>query len=118
MSSKVDTLLELAKNRRTYYKLGKNNPVPDAKVEELVQDAILHMPSSFNTQSTRLIVLLKEEHDKFWGVVLSTFLELVKGGVIPEKVWETQTKPKIEGFKAAYGTVCDSPCSQLLIMAC
>ncbi|KAL1967337.1 hypothetical protein VTN77DRAFT_3383 [Rasamsonia byssochlamydoides] len=49
----TDTLIELAKARRTYYKLGKKSPVPDSKIEELVKTATLHMPSSFNTQSTR-----------------------------------------------------------------
>jgi hypothetical protein len=105
VSSKVDTLVELAKNRRTYYQLGKNSPVPDSKVEELVQNAILHIPSSFNTQSARLIVLLREEHDKLWDIVISAFGELVKTGAIPEELWKNQTKPKLEGFKAAYGTV-------------
>lgn len=105
MSSKVDTLVELAKHRRTYYQLGKDSPVPDSKVEELVQNAILHIPSSFNTQSTRLVVLLREEHDKLWDIIISAFGELVKSGAIPAELWKNQTKPKLEGFKAAYGTI-------------
>jgi uncharacterized protein len=111
ISSKVDTLIELAKNRRTYYRLGSSSPVPDSKIEEIVQSAILHIPSAFNTQSTRLIVLLREEHEKLWDIVISTFGELVKTGTIPEDVWKNQTKPKFEGFKAGYGTVSGLKCS-------
>lgn len=107
--SSTDTLIELAKARRTYYKLGKNSPVPDAKIEELVTNAIKHMPSSFNTQSTRLVVLLNEKHDKLWDIAIAALGNLVKTGAIPEELWKNQTLPKLEGFKAAYGTV-SRPC--------
>ncbi|KAL1987503.1 hypothetical protein VTN96DRAFT_3430 [Rasamsonia emersonii] len=103
--SSTDTLIELAKARRTYYKLGKNSPVPDAKIEELVTNAIKHMPSSFNTQSTRLVVLLNEKHDKLWDIAIAALGNLVKTGAIPEELWKNQTLPKLEGFKAAYGTI-------------
>jgi uncharacterized protein len=118
MSSKVDILVELAKNRRSYYKLGKNSPVLDSKVEELVRNAILHIPSSFNTQSARLVVLLREEHDRLWDIVIASFGELVKAGAIPEELWKSQTKPKLEGFKAAYGTASGFKRSTKTVMTC
>lgn len=104
--SSNDALLELVKARRSHYKLGKKNPVPDSKVEELVENAILHIPSAFNTQSTRLVVLLGNKHERLWDITAETFGALVTSGAVPREVWENQTKSKIEGFKAAYGTVC------------
>ncbi|KAL4888001.1 Nitroreductase-like protein [Aspergillus ambiguus] len=101
----TDTLIELAKSRRTMYKLGKNSPVPDSKIEELVNAAILNVPSSFNTQSTRLVVLLHQEHEKLWDIVIDAFGELVKSGTVPEEMWQKQTLPKLQGMKAAAGTV-------------
>lgn len=101
----TDALVQAAQNRRTIYKLGKNSPVADAKIEELVNAAILNVPSSFNTQSTRLVVLLRDEHDRLWDLAIEAFGGLVATGAIPEEMWKNQTLPKIQGFKAAYGTV-------------
>ncbi|KAJ9200018.1 hypothetical protein DTO164E3_2852 [Paecilomyces variotii] len=101
----TDTLIELAKARRTIYKLSNQSPVPDAKIEELVNAAIENVPSSFNTQSTRLVVLLHEEHEKLWDVVIEVFAGLVKTGTIPEDLWKNQTLPKLQGLKAAVGTI-------------
>lgn len=57
------------------------------------------MPSSFNSQSARLVVLLKEEHTKFWDIVTDILKTLV-----PEDAWE-HTGQRLSGFQNAYGTV-------------
>ncbi|KAJ5603460.1 hypothetical protein N7537_006416 [Penicillium hordei] len=98
-------LIDLAKNRRTIYQLSKKSPVPDSKIEELVNAAILHVPSAFNTQSTRLVVLLHDQHDRLWDIAVEAFEGLVKAGKIPQEIWEKQTLPKLLGFKGAYGTI-------------
>lgn len=98
-------LVDLAKNRRTIYQLGKKSSVPDSKIEELVNAAILNVPSAFNTQSTRLIVLLHDQHDRLWDIAIESFEGLVKAGKLPQEIWEKQTLPKLLGFKGAYGTV-------------
>ncbi|KAL4785292.1 Nitroreductase-like protein [Aspergillus varians] len=102
---KTDTLVELAKARRTIYQLGNTSLVPDSKVEELVNAAILNVPSAFNTQSTRLLVLLHHEHERLWDVVIDVFQNLGKSGAIPKEVLEKQTLPKLQGFKAGVGTI-------------
>jgi hypothetical protein len=101
----TDTLIELAKARRTYYKLSKKTVVPDSRIEELVNAAILHIPSSLNTQSTRLVVLLHDQHEKLWDIVFDSFAALVKTSSIQEELWNTTLKPKLAGMKPAYGTV-------------
>ncbi|PGH29326.1 hypothetical protein GX50_07935 [[Emmonsia] crescens] len=99
-------LLELAKARRTVYKLSATSPVPDSEIQEIVDNAVLHVPSSFNTQSTRLVLLLREEHTKLWDITIKVFEDgLVASGKLPKATWESQTKPKLEGFRAAYGTI-------------
>ncbi|PYH40764.1 Nitroreductase [Aspergillus saccharolyticus JOP 1030-1] len=85
--------------------LGRDHSVPDAKIEVLVQQAILHVPSAFNTQSTRLVVMLHQEHERWWDIVIGVFQNLVKTGAVPERVWKNQTLPKLKGFKAAVGTI-------------
>lgn len=106
--SSVTALVELAQNRRTIYNLGKASPVPDSQIEDLVNAAITNVPSSFNTQSTRLVVLLHEEHEKLWDIVIDTFSNLVKTGAVPEETWKNQSLPKLQGMKGGVGTVCSS----------
>jgi hypothetical protein len=101
-----ESLISLAKQRRTIYKLGKTSPVPDSKIEDLVNAAILHVPSSFNTQSTRLVVLLHDQHERLWDIAIEAFEGLVASGKVPQEVMDKQTRPKLNGFKGAYGTVC------------
>ncbi|KAJ5464812.1 uncharacterized protein N7458_000498 [Penicillium daleae] len=99
------TLLELAKSRRTYYDLKAESPISDDAIEAIVQDSVLHVPSSFNTQTSRVVLLLKEEHRKVWDIAINAIEELVAAGQVPKEVFETQTKPKLNAFRAAYGTV-------------
>merc|ERR1711977_155998 len=71
MSSKA--FLETVKARRTYYALKKESTISDAKIQEIIKEAVLHVPSSFNSQSTRVVLLVKEEHDKLWDIAKETF---------------------------------------------
>lgn len=105
MSPNTQTLIEVAKARRTYYALGRNAPVPDSEVVSLVNEAILHIPSSFNTQSTRLVVTLGADHEKVWDIAAEALKGLVATGAVTQETFDTQTKPKLDSFKAAYGTV-------------
>jgi len=99
MANKL-TLFEAMHNRRTYYQLNKEAPISDARIKQLVTETILSVPSSFNAQSARLVVLLGAEHDAFWDIVL----EILRA-VTPADKFEETTKGKIAGFKAAYGSI-------------
>jgi predicted oxidoreductase (fatty acid repression mutant protein) len=104
-SNATDTFVELAKQRRTHYALSSKSPVPDARIEQLIRDAALHVPSSFNTQSTRLVLLLHDQHKKLWDLTIGVFEKLVEAGIVPKETWDSHTKPKLEGMKNGYGTV-------------
>ncbi|KAI7553623.1 Nitroreductase [Hortaea werneckii] len=85
--------------RRSIYALNKQSPIADTKIEEIVRTALKEVPSSFNSQSTRLVVLLKDDHDKFWDIVR----DILKAHV-PEDKWE-HTGNRIKGFRGGYGTI-------------
>jgi predicted oxidoreductase (fatty acid repression mutant protein) len=70
---------------------------------QIAEKAILHVPSSFNSQSTRLVVLLNKDHDQFWDFVLEVLKPLTPEEQFPK------TEQKIAGFKAGYGTVSTHP---------
>ncbi|KAJ5901266.1 hypothetical protein N7504_007259 [Penicillium tannophilum] len=99
------TLLELVKSRRTYYGLKAESPISDDAIERIVEDSVLHVPSSFNTQTSRVVLLLKEEHKKVWDIAMSAMEGLVAAGVLTQEAYEASTKPKLNAFRAAYGTV-------------
>jgi predicted oxidoreductase (fatty acid repression mutant protein) len=93
------TFFDAVKERRTIYQLNKEAPISDKQISDIAEKAILHVPSSFNSQSTRLVVLLNKEHETFWDYVLEVLKPLT-----PEENFP-QTEKKINGFKGAYGTV-------------
>ncbi|CAD0114374.1 unnamed protein product [Aureobasidium uvarum] len=97
MASTMD-FLSACENRRTIYQLTDKIPISDARVEEIARHNILHVPSSFNSQSTRIVVLLNDEHKQFWE-----FVKEVLKPQVPEDQFP-QTEKKLDGFKAGHGT--------------
>ena len=94
--------------RRTYYQLKNSSPVSDARIQEIIKHAILHVPSSFNSQSTRIVFLAKAEHEKLWDITL----EILKA-IVPAEQFES-TQKRISGFRAGYGSVS----SHLILSLC
>ncbi|KAF2440061.1 nitroreductase family protein [Karstenula rhodostoma CBS 690.94] len=94
------SFLDAVKDRRSIYQLNKEAPKSDKEIVEIVNQIVQHVPSSFNSQSTRVVVLLNEEHEKFWELAK----EVLKPQV-PEDQYKSGTEPKLNGFKAAYGSI-------------
>lgn len=92
-------LQQAAETRRSVYALNKNLPLPAAEVAEMVKHAVLHTPSSFNSQSTRVVVLFGAEHEKLWQ-----FAEDALRAIVPAEKFEP-TQQKLDMFKAAAGSV-------------
>ena len=49
---------EALKHRRTYYSITNQSPIPDQEIECIVNMTVRHVPSAFNSQSTRVVLLL------------------------------------------------------------
>lgn len=94
----ADALLQMAKTRRTIYKLNKTLPVAAGRIRELVQQTTLHTPSSFNSQSNRVVVLVGAEHDRLWD-----FAAEALRAIVPDDRWPA-TADRIAGFRAAAGS--------------
>ena len=58
------------------------------------------VPSSYNSQSARLIMLTGDDHRRFWGIVE----EVLRAKVNDDKRF-ARTEVKLRGFAAAAGTV-------------
>lgn len=98
-SAGADALLSLAATRRSIYPLNKTLPISTSRIQEIVSQTTLHTPSSFNSQSNRLVVLFGAEHEKLWDMTANTLKTIV-----PEDSWQP-TADKMAMFRAAAGTV-------------
>ena len=95
----ANAVLDLIKQRRTYYPLSKDLTVSKERIEEIVKESVLHVPSSFNSQTNRVVVLFGAEHEKLWDITE----EVLRTVVPPENF--APTAQKIAMFRAAAGTV-------------
>ena len=93
------SFLEQIKQRRSIYSIGKNVPLAQEKIEEIIKDAVRNSPSAFNSQTSRVVTLYGDSHSKFWNIVRETLRKMV-----PADAFE-KTDAKINSFAAGYGTV-------------
>ena len=92
--------IEQIKARRTIYALGSQVSHTPEQLTALIQDAIRHSPSSFNSQSSRAVILFGAQHHKLWDIVKA---ELKK--IVPPEAY-AQSEAKVDGsFRAGFGTV-------------
>ena len=63
---------EAIETRRTIYNLEKTISISDEELEELIAHAVKHVPSAFNSQSTRIVLLLNDKNEQFWDCLLYT----------------------------------------------
>ncbi len=94
-----EDFLSLAKQRRTIYALGKTLPIAEDQVINLIKEAVKQAPSAFNSQSSRILILLGEEHNKLWELTREQLRKRV-----PAENFQA-TSDKIDGFAAAAGSV-------------
>ena len=91
---------EAIENRRSIYGLGNHEAVSEEKIVSLVNHMVKYCPSAFNSQSTRIVLLLGDEHKKLWDIVKSTLKQRIPSDAF------AKTEAKIDGcFAAGHGTV-------------
>ena len=86
-------------DRRTFYGISKDEVVSDEKIQEVIEHAIKHTPSAFNSQSARVVLLLGKHHDKLWDITKEALRKIVPADNF------TSTADKINSFQNGYGTV-------------
>ncbi|MGQ8874461.1 nitroreductase family protein [Paenibacillus sp. TSA_86.1] len=96
----MSTFFDALKNRRSYYGISKESTISDAKIQEIVEEAVKYTPTAFNSQTSRAVVLLGEQHDKLWNHTEEILREVVGN----EETFQS-TAEKMAGFRSGYGTV-------------
>ena len=84
----IDSLAQ----RRSVYALNKELPVPQEQVVADIKRITELVPDAFNMRSQRVVVALGSKQDELWDAIYDVF-----GGKV--------AREKIDGFKAAAGTV-------------
>lgn len=94
-----NTMIEAIGKRRSQYALGSTLPVGNDAVDTLVREAVRLSPTSFNSQSSRAVILFGAEHLKLWSIVKETLR-----AIVPAESFAS-TEGKVDSFAAGAGTV-------------
>lgn len=96
----MKSLRDIVKFRRSYYALSNQSPISDKEIQDIVEFAVMHVPSSFNSQTTRTVVLLGEQHSRLWNITKET----LKGMLSPTAYLQSEAKID-KAFASGYGTI-------------
>ena len=96
----MSALVSAISARRSQYALSDAAALSDAEIVDLVRSVAGEVPSAFNSQPQRVIVLFGAEHHRLWAIVHDALRAVVK-----DDTAFAVTEQKIAGFDAAHGTV-------------
>lgn len=95
-----NSLWDAVRDRRSYYAISKEQVATDERIEAIVGEAVKHVPSAFNSQSSRVVILLGEQHDRLWDLAKAELRKIVPPESFPA------TEGKIDGaFRSGYGSI-------------
>lgn len=95
----MSSFTSLVEKRRTIYHLGNKVTQSKEEITALIHDVSKQAPSSFNSQSSRIVVLYGDHHNKLWDIVTNALK-----AIVPAEAFDA-TKTKIDSFKAAFGSI-------------
>lgn len=96
----AQNLKEAIVHRRTYYNITNSSPISDNEIKEIIDLAVANVPSAFNSQSTRVVLLLGENHKRFWGITKETLRVIVPPEAFEKTLYRINTY-----FDCGYGTI-------------
>ena len=95
----MSTFVELVEKRRSIYALGTDSQYSKKEITDRVREVVKQVPSAFNSQTTRVVVLFDEANNKFWDHIYD-----VQKNVLEGEMWEMMSGI-MTGSKNAIGTV-------------
>ncbi|MFS1664371.1 nitroreductase family protein [Streptococcus sp. zg-JUN1979] len=99
------SVIKALQNRRSIYALSSKVDVADEVLVDTISEAVTQSPSAFNSQSSRIVILLNDEVEAFWnGLVADELLKTMDASGAPEEAKEA-TKAKLAGFAKSKGVV-------------
>lgn len=86
-------------DRRSIYGISKEAVIADERIIEIVSQAVKHVPSAYNSQGGRAVILLGEHHNKLWDITKES---------LRKKISEAKfaaTEQKMNSFRNGYGSI-------------
>lgn len=93
------TYREAMEARRSIRSLSQGANVGREEVVTLIEQALTWVPSGYNMQAVRLLLLTGKEHQRFWH---ESFETLMEG---KDEAARAKTRKKFDGFAGGMGTV-------------
>src|SRR5699024_6675935 len=95
----MSNFVDLIKKRRTIYALGTDSQYSKEDIENRIREVVQQVPSAFNSQTTRVVVLFDEANVKFWDHIYDVQKDVLEG-----EMWDMMSGV-MNGAKEAIGTV-------------
>lgn len=86
-------------HRRSHYSLTNSATISDSEIQNILDFVLRNVPSAFNSQTTRIVLLLGNNHRELWDIVMRSLRCLTSA-----RAFEA-TEAKINSFAAGYGTI-------------
>ena len=90
---------QVIKDRRSIYALGNKSEHSIEEIVSSIRETQKDVPTAFNSQTSRLVILNGEANTKFWDLILE-----VQKNVLDEGTWDFMS-PIMMGAKNGIGTV-------------
>lgn len=101
MNDRLKAAKEILEKRHSEYALSPEWVTSEKEVEELLGDVLQLVPSHFNSQPVRMVLLKGEAHKAHWNLI-----EEILISKIGKEAYDKNTRAKIEGaFLSGAGTV-------------
>ena len=95
----MSAFVELVEKRRSIYALGTDSEYSKKDIENRIREVVKQVPTAFNSQTTRVVVLLDEANTKFWDHIYDVQKDVLEGGM---QEWMSGV---VTGAKNGIGTV-------------
>lgn len=95
----MNEFFEAIQNRRSIYGLSSEVTLSAAALRDLIETAVTHVPSAFNSQTSRVILLTGDSHKRLWDLTLNRLR-----AIVPAEKFQP-TEEKIGSFAAGHGTI-------------
>jgi predicted oxidoreductase (fatty acid repression mutant protein) len=95
----TNAFIQAIAKRRTQYSLGKSLNLSTAEVVAVIEHAVRLAPSSYNSQSSRVVILFGGHSERLWSIVRETLRKTTDAAAFP------RTEARVNGFAGGAGTV-------------
>ncbi|WP_258404318.1 nitroreductase family protein [Porphyromonas cangingivalis] len=101
MTTKIEMLKDALAHRHSHYGLRPEWVAPRETVEDLIGHVLQTVPSAFNSQPVRMVLLTGDAHTAHWKLVEDALIS-----IMGQEAYEANTAAKIrQAFASGIGTV-------------